>query len=136
MSCTSTVTFWIEDAVSSIATDVSVADEARLVVLAVTCSIDADSSLIDATSCSVEVATALGLRRGFLERCRHLVQPAERVVERARLDVGAVRHLVGDARDVVGDGADLDRLRGDPLRVERRECGRCPGRLLFRSALP
>ena len=70
------------------------------VVLAVTCSIDAASSLIDDTSCSVDAAMRLGLRRGLLERGRHLVQPAERLVERADLDVGAVRR-------------------------PRRRCGRC-----------
>ncbi len=50
ISCTSPVTLWIDVAVSSVATEVSVAAEARLLVLALTCSMDADSSVTEATS--------------------------------------------------------------------------------------
>ena len=65
-------TDWIDAAVSCADAAVSATDAARLVVFAVTCSIDAAISLTDDTSCSLELGDRLRLAGRLLQRRRHL----------------------------------------------------------------
>ena len=60
-------------------------------VLAVTCSIEAATSLIDDDQALGRAADRFGLGRRLLERGRHLVDAAQRVVERSDLGFGALR---------------------------------------------
>ena len=57
MSCAVAATAWIDADVSCIAAALVAAESARLAMLTVTCSMDADISVIEFTSCSADVAT-------------------------------------------------------------------------------
>ena len=57
ISCAVAATVWIEADAVCIADALVVAEPARLLTLTVTCSMDADISVIEFTSCSADVAT-------------------------------------------------------------------------------